>query len=105
MKIVNRGYLLVRPKQAFISWMNEVDDEFGKIEHCEPNVYLIEDDFFDEEPLVKTYFKKIFLNELYAISEDDSQYPEITEENFENWFSLEFGTTVFDLMKSDLTAE
>lgn len=105
MKFVNRGYLLVRPKQAFIDWINKVDDEFGQLEASEPNVYLIEDDFFDEEPLVKSYFKKIFLNELFAVCEDKEQFPEITEEVFHAYFELEFGTSVFDLLKSDLVAD
>lgn len=46
MNIVNRGFITVRPKQPFIDWANQQDDEFQIDLDAEPTVYLIEEDFF-----------------------------------------------------------
>lgn len=105
MKIVNRGYIVVHPKQPYIDWANQYEDEFLMDEFSEPTIYLIEDDFFEDELVLKSNFKKIFLNELIAVTEDEATYPEITLENFETWFSYVLGTTVFDTQKSDLRAD
>lgn len=104
MKIINRGFIIVRAKQAMIDWCNQFEDEFVMDEGAEPTVYLIEEDFIDEEPLLKQHYKSIFLNELSAVNEDDSEYPEIKLEVFQDWFEIEFGTSVFDTQKSNITA-
>ena len=49
MKFVNRGYIIIQPKEAFINWANEHDTDFSELEDNEPNVYLIEEDFYDDE--------------------------------------------------------
>ena len=68
-------------------------------------LHLIEEDFFEIEPVVKGNFKKIFLTELQAISDEESNYPEITLENFMKWFELEVGNTVFDCQKDQLISD
>jgi hypothetical protein len=104
MKIINRGYLILKVKAPFIQWANKFDDEFqfDDLDDLEPSIYLIEEDFFDNEQIIKQNFKKIFLNELMAVSDDEATYPEIREEDFYNWFMVTVGTTVFDAEKSDL---
>lgn len=102
MKIVNRGFIRVKAKQPFSDWANSMEDEFIMDDFVESNVYLIEEDFFEIEPLIKANFKKIFKNELLAVSEDKDDYPEITLELFEEWFETEVGNAVFDCEKSDL---
>ena len=108
MKIVNRGFITVAPKQAFWDWTNQFEDdlEFSVEDGVEPNVYLITDDFFEIEPLLEQHFKKIFKNELSMITEEESEWPEErTLEVFLNWFTIDIGSTVFDLEKSDLKGE
>ena len=104
MKIVNRGYISVKGKQPFLDWVNAQEDEFVMDAAVEANIYLIEDDFFDVEPLIKGNFKKIFLNELESVSDDESTYPEIKLEKFEQWFDVELGNAVFDCEKGGLNA-
>lgn len=96
MKIVNRGYISVKPLKPFIDWVNKIEDEFYIDENTEPNVYLIDEDFFDAAPVLEANFKKIFRNELIAISEDEENYPEISLVNFNSWFKAEVGSSVFD---------
>lgn len=102
MKIVNRGFITVRPKQAFVEWANQQDDEFQIDLDAEPSVYLIEEDFFEIEPIIERNFKKIFMCELEAVSDNDDGFPEINMDVFLDWFSLELGSTVIDLEKDDL---
>ena len=102
MEIVNRGYILVTPKEAFIQWANQHDEDFEDLSDNEGSIYLIEDDFYDDEPVIKSHFKRIFENELLAVSEKEENYPKITFENFEAMFHIQLGTMVFDAIKSDL---
>lgn len=105
MKIVNRGYIIVKPKKAFVDWTNTLEEEFFMSESTEPNIYLIEDDFFEIEPILKSKFKMIFKNELISISDDEATYPEIKMEVFTEWFDCEIGSTVFDAQKNGLMAD
>ncbi len=105
MKIVNRGYLKVKGKQPFIDWVKQMDKDLFFDDDAEANIYLVEEDFFDLEPVVKANFKKIFLNELDAVTEDDSSFPEIKMEVFQEWFEVEAGTMVFDCEKGGLQGE
>lgn len=104
MKIVNRGFIHVKAKQTFIDWANKVEPDFEMDMDVEGNIYLVEDDFFDIEPVIEANFKKIFITELEMITDDESDYPEINIENFNNLFDVELGNTVFDTLKSDLKA-
>lgn len=105
MKIVNRGFLKVKGKQPFIDWVKKTDPELFIDEDSEANIYLVEEDFFELEPVIKSNFKKIFYNELDAISEDDDSYPEIKMEVFLEWFDVDAGTMVFDCEKGGLQGE
>ena len=43
MFIVNRGYIIVRPKQAFIDWANRMEPDFEIDMDGEPTIYLIDE--------------------------------------------------------------
>ena len=52
------------------------------------------------------FFKKIFKNELSMITDTEEDWPENrTLELFLSWFTIEIGSTVFDLEKNGLSAE
>lgn len=102
MKIVNRGFIIVRPRQPFIEWANEREEEFNLDSETEPNIYLIDEDFFEVEPVIEANFKKIFKNELSAITDNEEEFPVLKQEIFELWFDVEVGSTVFDILKADL---
>ena len=107
MKFVNRGYMLVKPTQLFIDWAKEKDEtSFLSLEFSEGNIYLIEEDFMEEEPILKANFKTIFKNEFESVEENEEEWPcDCKLENFINYFTVEFGSSVFDLQKSDLKAD
>jgi hypothetical protein len=108
MKIINRGFITVRAKSAFWDWANNFEDSFGftEADDIEPNAYLITEDFFEIEPLIEQNFKKIFINELSMVNENEEDWPQDrTQELFLEWFHLELGSSVFDLEKSDLKSD
>jgi len=105
MKIIDRGYLNVKGRQPFIAWVEQVGEGLFIDEESESNVYLVEEDFFEVEPIVKANFKKIFLNELECISDDESLFPEIKLEVFLEWFNVDAGTMVFDCEKGGVKGE
>ncbi|MEZ4891102.1 MAG: hypothetical protein R2779_11325 [Crocinitomicaceae bacterium] len=104
MKIVNRGFLIVSPKKPFFDWANNFEEDiyFNESDEVEPTVYLIEEDFIESEHVIKSHYKKIFLNELSMITENPEDHPEISEQLFYEWFKVVDGTTVLDNLKSDL---
>lgn len=106
MKISNRGYILVQAKQPFLDWANQFEEDIILTDaiDLEPNIYLIEDDFIELEPVLKSYYKKIFINELSSVTDDEEDFPEINEANFEDWFDVIIGSTVFDTQKTNYQA-
>lgn len=104
MKLVNRGYMLVRPTRAFQEWAQKANtDLFIDLDHNEGTVYLIEEDFLEEEPIIEESFKKILLHEIEAVTDEEGAWPEaFNRELFDQFFTVEFGSMVLDLHKSDL---
>ena len=108
MKLVNRSYLTVIPKQSFWDWANPLQEDvsFAEGDDVESNIYLVEEDFYDLIPVLEKNYKKIFSNELSAITEDINLWPEkVSFELFLEWFSVDYGSMVMDLEKSDLKAD
>lgn len=108
MKLVNRGFLIIRPTNVFWNWVNATEKgiAFTVDDQPEPSVYLIEEDFFDVEPLIEQHFKAIFEEELAMITENESLWPaNRTIDLFLEWFQYEAGTTVIDCEKSNLKAD
>jgi hypothetical protein len=104
MKFVNRGYLLITPTTEFVQWANSTAPEIKMNEEfVEGNIYLIEEDFLDADPIIEASFKKILKNEMCSVTDDEELWPEkLNVELFESFFTVQVGTTVFDLQKIDL---
>jgi hypothetical protein len=102
MKLLERAFILVKPKQDFCDWAKTKDPDFifDASDDLEGSIYLIDDNYFDEEKVIETNFKKIIFNECQPLVEKDDEIPTIKFEQFPNWFSVEFGSTVFDTIKS-----
>jgi hypothetical protein len=107
MKTVNRGYILVEPRQAFCDWakLNDEEFDFDETDDLEGSLYLIEEEFMEYEPLIEAHFKKIFKNECMAIVDDEEQIPKATLELFLEWFNVRIGGSVFDTQKQPLIVE
>lgn len=105
MKVVQRSFLFIRAKQPFWNWARECDPDLMEFapEETEGSVYLVEEDFFELDPILKKSFKMILETELSAVTDDHNEWPEkLTFELFESWFSCEYGNSTYDLEKGGI---
>lgn len=107
MKILNRGYISVKPTTLFLKWKSEIsEEELIEAENQEASMYLIEDDFWEDEAMIKKYFKKVASHEFLSVCHNKNQWPEMKEdEQFYNYFTLECGTFVIDLLKTPIEGD
>jgi hypothetical protein len=110
MTSINRGLLVVKPKQPFLNWLNSLPDE---IEVNEPNqedldesfqiddytAYLVPE-FEDDETrqVLEEFYSSIFEEELVSWSQEESDWPKNRDLTmFLEWFEVEFHSMVVDL--------
>jgi len=99
MKILNRGFISVTPKPNFIKEFSQ----YEKTDHIlmpkipEATIYLIEEDFWDDEIVLKKYYKRIVKAELRQIDSDKNTENQIDSDNFHSYFETSMGNLVFDL--------
>ena len=106
MNLVNRGFIFVRPSKTFIEWAKEIDTDLVIDENAEGSTYLIEEEFWDDELILKQYAKKIASQEFSSITEDETAWPKWTElAEFEALFRIDMGCTCIDLLKEPLQKE
>lgn len=103
MYLLNRGFLFIKPKDAFITWAQQNNPELLIDANAEGSVYLIEEEFWEDELILKQYAKKIAQQEFKSINDDADTWPSCNDTNeFENLFSYELGCTSIDLLKIPL---
>ena len=104
MNLLNRGFISVKPTSEFLNWRkSQSNEELIEPEIPEATVYLIEDEFWDEDEILKKYFGKIERQEFNGYSEKNESHPTIESvEDFLKYFRVEFGTFVFDLLKNPI---
>ena len=106
MHLLNRGFLFIKPKEAFINWAQQNNPELLIDANAEGSVYLIEEEFWDDELILKQYAKKIAQQEFTSINDDAETWPTCNDTNeFESLFSYELGCTCVDLLKIPLEKE
>ncbi len=99
--MINRGSVIVRPKQPFIDWAEKLDDS-GLVPNPEGErtVYLIPeyDDDVEALEVLSKCFDIIFEEELMGWHTDESAWPKNRSFSmFREWFSFEFHSLVEDL--------
>ena len=99
MKVLNRGYIIVSPKSIFFKELTpQANIDYLVSEEPEPSVYLIEEDFWDDETILKKYYKRIVLSEMSQLETKDAHLlGKIKFENIHEYFKIIIGTLVFDL--------
>ena len=107
---INRGVIVVVPKQAFYDWVSKIDKEMtnGPEIYEDQSSYLIPDDFIsdDIEEILKKFYKRIFEEELYSMFTDESLWPaKRTWDVFCKWFDCHVSSMVFDLCDDDIYLE
>ena len=107
MNLLNRGQIVVFPTKAFETWSSlNSEEELFFAEDPEPTVYLIEEEFWDDELILEKHRKKIFQRECLAVCADESKWPQMKDnEQFRSYFTVHLGLMVFDLLDSELHLE
>ena len=96
--ILDRGFIMVEAKPEFMNWLKKhSDNSLIGIDDSEPSVYLITDDFLDDELVIKQNFEEIFIYELESTSIHESFWPEINLAEFYHYFTVKIGVSVYDL--------
>lgn len=110
MKLINRSGFTVLPRQPFVDWANQQQDDLNQSmsleEHrSEGSVYLT-DEFQSEEDVsqqLSAHFEKIFINELAAWDEFGDNWPEgRTLALFLAWFEVMPQVMAVDLLDAPL---
>ena len=104
---INRSLLLVIPKQLFYDWSNALFPDMHQESASEErdfNSYLLEDELFLDNPKqeLKTYWKTIFINELFGQCTDEDTFPELSWKLFTEWFDFYRSSIVTDLSDEPL---
>ena len=114
MSLINRGLLIVKPKQPFLDWLNslpndnEVDeanreelDESPEIDDY--TAYLVPEFEDDEETrqVLEEFYSFIFEQELESWDQEESNWPKNRDlVTFHEWFEVQFHSMVFDLAEA-----
>ena len=107
MRIVNRGYLSILPSAMFWEWANtNCPADNLLFQNDEPSIYLIEEDFWEEDAVITTYFSKIAKSEFETVNPNKETWPIISNaEEFNAYFRYFSGNMVFDLLSIGINSE
>ncbi len=105
--MLNRGGLIVRPKQPYLDWAAGLDDS-GLVPDPsdEKTIYLIPSFESDEEAwkIVKQIYSEVFENELYGWHTDETAWPQNRDfKMFQEWFEIELHSVVEDLCDYEIS--
>jgi hypothetical protein len=107
--MLNRGVVIVRPKQPYLDWAAGLDDsKLVPDPTAEQTVYLIPSYGDDEEAweILERVHPTIFENELYGWHTDEEAWPKDRDvAMFKAWFEIELHSVVEDLCDYEIVDE
>ncbi|MGH8593847.1 MAG: hypothetical protein ACREV3_08330 [Gammaproteobacteria bacterium] len=107
--MLNRGAVIVRPKQPYLAWATGLDDS-GVVPDVrgEKMIYLIPSFESDQQAweILEKIYDQIFNNELRDWHTDPSAWPQDRSfAVFQHWFHVEFHSVVEDLCDYEIVDE
>ncbi|OSI35983.1 VacJ [Neisseria dumasiana] len=108
---VNRSVFLLIPLEPFWNWLQSLPETPMDITledlQSDANSYLVRpcetaDEVWDE---IETRFEQIFAAELADWCEDESLWPDLDADIFNEWFDIQLSTVVTDLEQKPLGRE
>ena len=109
---INRGIVVVRPKQPYVDWANACDEcptktslEYARSD-CHAYLLPCWDDEDDFVRVLKRVCRDIFESELAGWTTDESVWPKRRGyATFLKWFDVESHSVVFELGDGDIHVE
>ena len=93
---LNRHILVVKPKQPFYDWANEISPKHQKMDKTMFRTYLISEDIHPKEWL-KGNYKRIFDLECFEMTDFLEEVPrKVSFKMFQEWFAVEFSVSIYD---------
>lgn len=105
MKLINRGVIVIKPKQPFLDWLNQLsneeDEESYELDDLREDctTVLIPDlpSLEEMEAFINPLKPDLFEQELANYAEDARDWPDdVTARAFDEWFDLEVHSMVYD---------
>jgi hypothetical protein len=114
-RTINRGVVIIRPKQPFLNWLSSVEKQLGQQPFSidlteEGNAFLIPDeditDSKDAQRYIERRWKEIFEQFLYEWIIEDSLWPKKrTLKMFREWFEMIYAPMTWDFANQPLEIE
>ena len=113
MEYIDRGIVIVKPKQPYVDWANQLPDPPAQPETIvtlsrDCNVFLVPELVNDDEVLayLEQFKPQIFEKELADYHDDRSAWPPIRDSHtFDKWFELEIHSVVIDTVNAPIYTE
>jgi len=109
MNEINRGVLVLKPKEKFMAWVNSSDQEGAVLALDEASqdstAYLTPEIENDNElrQFLEQNYELLFEQELFGWVQDEVQWPATRDlPTFLEWFDVEFHSVVLDLAEGEL---
>jgi len=103
--MINRCAIMLVPQKLYFDWLksNRSGREYDPEEY-KPTIYLVSADIADEGQgeWEADGFKSIFRKELADWHADESTWPELTVENFKEWFLMTRIDYIEDMVEGEL---
>lgn len=99
---INRYAIIVKPKQPFIDWLNNLHD-ISTLDDVGVDVYLVNDEINDIDKFLRKKFDKVFTMVLHDWHTNKKEWPQKRNyKMFEQWFRVEVSEMVYDLEKKPI---
>ena len=103
---INRHAIVVKPQKPYFDWIASIDDLFMTYEESEVNIYLVTEEIDDLGQWLKRNYAKFFALELENEITDKKRWPKKrTYKMFQQWFTVEFSTMIYDLENNPVYKE
>ena len=110
---INRGSVIIIPKQPFYDWANNVFPEDNFVMSAETmkeyKSYLLDEYILEEEKekkMLEDYWEFIFKDQLFGACMDEMKWPDsVSWKLFTEWFDFHFSSMVIDLEDGSIERE
>ncbi|MEW4924446.1 hypothetical protein [Algibacter sp. 2305UL17-15] len=101
---INRYAIILKPKQPFFDWINNLYPDDKVIEVDEANIYLVDNNVDDLAKWLRKKFDKFFTIELNDWHTNKKEWPQKRNfKLFNQWFHVDISTMVYDMEKQPIS--